>query len=331
MKSLTKSILEKTQLDTMTKHAFNQLIVEYRELNNGFFNMSYLVLLEDGREMVLKVAPPLGVDILTYEIDIMKAEVEFYQLTERHTDVMVPSVLFSDFTLEILPVPYYFMSKLEGQPLNLFKEINTDKRKKIYIKIAESIAKIHSIEGESFGYISMSDSCKGLSYYDSFMVSVGALLDDAERKTTGFPIPKDKILEGFLKTQEAFNNWTTPVLCHYDLWDGNIFVDEAFNVTGLIDFERGFYGDPAADFAQAAGYISLEKDRYFIDTYNEFANTPIEMDRYFMTRVHAYRLYVFIIMHVECFYRDVDGSFDGQKQWVSKEIMTVFNKLMECV
>ncbi len=42
----------------------------------------------------------------------------------------------------------------------------------------------------------------------------------------------------------------TPVLCHGDLWYGNILIDPANNaLTGILDFETAAFGDPAQDFA----------------------------------------------------------------------------------
>ncbi|MBK8136950.1 MAG: phosphotransferase [Chloroflexi bacterium] len=36
-----------------------------------------------------------------------------------------------------------------------------------------------------------------------------------------------------------------PWLVHWDLWDGNVFVDPASGeINGIIDFERALWGDP---------------------------------------------------------------------------------------
>ena len=49
---------------------------------------------------------------------------------------------------------------------------------------------------------------------------------------------------------------TAPTLVGYDIWAGNVLLDPAGldRITGIIDFERSFFGDRFADFV-AAGEI----------------------------------------------------------------------------
>ena len=43
----------------------------------------------------------------------------------------------------------------------------------------------------------------------------------------------------------ALDEVQSPRLVHWDLWDGNVFVDPATaQITGISDFERSLWGDP---------------------------------------------------------------------------------------
>ena len=53
------------------------------ECKEGWFNAAYLATLDDGRRCVLKVAPPPGVTVLTYEHDIMTTEVTAMRMVAR--------------------------------------------------------------------------------------------------------------------------------------------------------------------------------------------------------------------------------------------------------
>lgn len=333
MISLTKSKVTASQIIALCQYHFNASPQMFTELNDGFYNISYLIVLADNSEVVLKIAPPKDVEILTYEIDIMKTEVEFYKLASFYTDIPVPTILADDFSGECIPYPYYFMSKLHGMALNKIGDISPAMRKEIYTQKAAMLAKLHSIKGETFGYVSMKNVCEGKSYFESFKVSMHALLEDGHRKKTGFPIREADIIETLDECADAFNEVLIPSMVHFDLWDGNIFVSskEDLTIEGLIDFERGFYGDPSADICQAAGYIDLDVDTYFFDVYNQYATEPIQWNRSMKIRTYTYRLYLFIIMHVECFYRDVDGSFEPQKQWVLKEFDNVYQQLCKAL
>lgn len=334
MLSKTKAKVTKEGISAICLHAFNLQVASFSELNDGFYNISYLVQLEDGREVVLKIAPPSDVEILTYEKDIMYAEVLFYKLTKEQTSVPVPEVFGEDFSLSIIPFSYYFMSKLEGKPLTHVKEVNSESRGRIYKQLAKILAEIHTIKGDDFGYISMKDKCVGKTYFDAFMVSVEELFKDGLKKTIDYPIELKVLEDLFNQCEPTFNEVSEPCMVHYDLWDGNIFVTEEdglINIEGVIDFERGFYGDPAADLAQVIGYVDLDENSEFFIEYNKHTNEPITYNKSMKIRTYAYRLYLILIMHIECFYRDIDGSFNPQKEWVSKEIHQVYKNLKEAI
>ncbi len=333
MKSLTKARVSESDIRSMCQKAFGVDLKTSKELNDGFYNISYLVKLMDGREMVLKVAPPSDVNILTYEKDIMAAEVKFYKLCHEHTDIPVPYILFEDFDLDVFASPYYFMSKLHGIPTNYVKEISPDMRREIYEQLAAYLGRLHQIKGQCFGYISMKDKCLNKSYYECFRLMMDALIEDANRVGQDLPFDMEKMDELLRRSKFAFDVVKEPTLVHYDLWDGNIFIKgyEDMTIEGIIDFERGFYGDPAADISQAGGYIDLENSDYFWDIYNNNSDIKLTYDYPMKIRVICYRLYVFMIMYVETFYRDIDGSFDGQKQWVLSEIPKIMDMLHEAL
>ena len=47
----------------------------------------------------------------------------------------------------------------------------------------------------------------------------------------------------------ALDDVRVPQLVHWDLWDGNIFVEpKTGQITGIIDFERALWGDPLMEF-----------------------------------------------------------------------------------
>jgi Phosphotransferase enzyme family len=55
------------------------------------------------------------------------------------------------------------------------------------------------------------------------------------------------IREAVRTTSAALDDVRTPVLVHFDLWDGNILLDRisgSVEIGGLIDAERAFWGDP---------------------------------------------------------------------------------------
>ena len=53
------------------------------EITEGWFNVAYRIALRDGRQVVLKIAPPADVTVLTREIGMMRAELEAIYQDEK--------------------------------------------------------------------------------------------------------------------------------------------------------------------------------------------------------------------------------------------------------
>jgi aminoglycoside phosphotransferase (APT) family kinase protein len=331
MKSKTKSNIDSKDIKKIFSHYFTGAeVINIEELKDGCFNISYLVVLDTGREYVLKIAPPDDVELLTYEKDLMITEINFHSLVEHHLRVPVPEIVKFDFTKNIIPYNYFIMNKLNGFPLDKCEPVTRDQRKSIYKQLAKYLAYMHTIKGEHFGYESLSEGFIGKNYYDSYKTMFKHIINDADKKSIKLPVNSEELFNTLDKYSYAFESIIEPVFVHYDLWDGNIFVsdmDTSPTIEGLIDFERGFFADPAADISQMAGYIDLQEDTYFLEEYNKYAKVPFNLGESELIRVKLFRLYVFSIMVVESYYRDVDGSYDGQLNWAKDEFLKLYSSI----
>jgi hypothetical protein len=71
------------------------------ELGHGWFNDAYRIRLRDNSTVVLKIAPPSTVEVMTYERGAMATELAALGLIREHTTVPVPAVDFADETHEL--------------------------------------------------------------------------------------------------------------------------------------------------------------------------------------------------------------------------------------
>lgn len=332
MKSTTKTSLSNKEIDTIFKKSFKECTVQsIEELKDGCFNTSYLIQLNDKNEYVLKVSPPEYVELLTYEQNIMHTEILFHSLSEQLSSIPVPRIVSSDLTRKLVPYDYFIMEKLYGAPLNKIENITGGQRRILFTQLAEYLARIHRIKGDHFGYPLMKKQLLGLSYYKSFVYMVEQVFNDGRGKGVKLPIDERKISELINRNRYVFEGINEPVFVHYDLWDGNIFVknmDSSPEIEGLIDFERGYYADPAADFSQISGYIDLENNPWFFEAYNKHAENPFDLSGQALIRIKLFRLYLFLIMIVETYYRDVDGSYNEQLKWSEDELVKLYNDLL---
>ncbi len=331
MDSSTKSTLSENDIITIFKGLFP--LVKYKtsnELKDGCFNLSYLVQLENSTEYVLKVSPSNNINLLSYETDMMSTEVYYHSRVIKELSIPVPNIIFSDFSKKLIKQNYFIMDKLEGTPLDKVENITDSQREILYKQLAKSLAKMHDLKGKHFGYKIMEENLLGLDYFEAFKFMFNKVLLDGKKIGAIIPTDNNSIMSLLDKYSDSFNKITVPCFVHYDLWDGNIFTSNMDNnpvIEGLIDFERGFYADPAADFSQIAGYIDLEKNSYFIDTYNKYSNEPFILGNHEKNRISLYRLYLFSIMIVESYYRDVNGSYIAQLNWAYDEFRKLFKIL----
>jgi aminoglycoside phosphotransferase (APT) family kinase protein len=129
VESRTKRRLDPGELERVVSVAFGPRagLATVRELTDGWFNAAYAIELDDGRKAMVKVAPPPHLRLLTYETDLMRAEIEFLTRAAA-AGVRVPRVLYSDLSRTLLESDYLVLEWLEGVPLDTL-ELDEDERR----------------------------------------------------------------------------------------------------------------------------------------------------------------------------------------------------------
>jgi hypothetical protein len=59
------------------------------ELTEGWFSAVHTIRLSDGREVILKIAPPEDVEVLTYEKHIMPTEAASMRLVRENPAILL--------------------------------------------------------------------------------------------------------------------------------------------------------------------------------------------------------------------------------------------------
>ncbi len=88
----------------------------------------------------------------------------------------------------------------------------------------------------------------GIPRATAFGAMLDTILAEADQYRLTLPRPADVIQRRAARHEGVLDEVTTPVLVHFDLWDGNILLDldgGALRIGGLIDAERAFLGRPA--------------------------------------------------------------------------------------
>jgi aminoglycoside phosphotransferase (APT) family kinase protein len=305
--SLTRHPLDEGQIATLVGHAFGPgaRLDHCVELTGGTFNAVHGVDLVDGRRLVLKVAPPPQVPLLTYEHDLIWAEAHFYRRA-RAAGLPVPEVCFIGLDRVALPRDYVFVTRLPGTPL-ITAGLPSDADAAVRGELGSLAAALHATPGEWFGYPRRDGRTRARRWSESFMAMVDDVLADAGRWEV--PLPAG-ITEAVARHRAALDEVQLPSLVHFDLWDGNVFVDDR-RVSGLIDGERCFYGDTLAELVSMALLREVDDVPEVLAGYATRAGRPLLLDESARIRLALYAAYLYLIMIVEGPSRGFSGPERG--------------------
>lgn len=315
MESITKSSIAFDTISKMAEIVFpSDKVSSVKELTEGYFNTAYLVAFESGEELILKIAPPKEVAVMSYEKDIMRAEVECMRLVKEVTDVPVPDILYYDDSRVICPSDYFFMTKLAGDSFSTIQEkLPQEVKDSVELMTGKYNARINSIQGEGFGYYN--GVKKNMSWFEVFLSFIEDIYKDADKVSVDIGAEYAEVMELLQKHRDCFSEVTTPRLVHWDLWEGNVFVSDN-TITGLIDFERCMW----ADILLELGFRSLYQKPGFLEGYGKKQFTEAEK-----VRILWYDLYQYLLMSMECEYRKYSDK--GIYSWAKGQVEKIMEQL----
>ncbi|MFD7817718.1 phosphotransferase family protein [Streptomyces sp. NPDC059785] len=310
MKSTIKRSLTPADVEQRIREATG---IDWRvecELTDGWFNSAYRVTADHGMSAVVKLGPAPDAPVLKYERGIMGTEADFYRRVTAHRKVPIPELLHaeSDFLL---------ISVLPGEPWNkAAARLPREAREKLLRRVGEIVADLHAIR-EGAGLFGCPAPEAGLLADDwptAFTAMVEAILEDAERWRSPLGVSTDEVRARVEAGADALEEVRQPSLVHFDLWPGNIFVDgvsvpgDPPRVSGIIDHERAFWGDPVAELVslEICGDVGPGSDFLagYLDGGGELEYTPAAL-----RRLALYRLYFSLILVVECGPRGYRGDY----------------------
>jgi aminoglycoside phosphotransferase (APT) family kinase protein len=308
MPDLTKTLISQEIALTIIKDFFgsNKFITSMEELKEGYFNAAYQIKLNDGFQCVLKIAPPPNLPILRYEKNIMQAEVETLRMVKANTDMPVPGVIFYKENYPLLDSPFFCMDFIDGIPLHKFREkLDPKEQSEIDQSCGYYLKQMNQIQNKAFGCLALPES-SNVPWPSVFENLLGNVLQDGQDAGVKLPLSNSDFIEQIHQHSNALDQVKTPSLVHWDLWDGNIFIDKKTKrVNGIIDFERALWADPLMEVNFGAFGIN----HAFLKGYGkEFPFTQTEQERRSL-----YNIYLFLIMVIECTFRQYPNK--DQENW----------------
>lgn len=312
MNAVTKYRLGDSEIEKMYRRAFSDSgEIKISALSGGFCSSVYLI--ESGKnKVVLKVGTENSVKVMWHETAYIATEAQMLKLIGGKTDIAMPELLFYDESGEICDVPYFFMSFIDGKPLNDTEGLTAEQYDNIKYEVGRLTRKITDMPARCFGIPNITDSfCNRNS--DFVILLFEKLLADLEEKGGALKsISHDELMKliGCYKAQ--LDTADKPCLIHTDTWNGNVMVKDG-EFSGIIDFAAILYGDPlmSHDFHDFG-----EMNADFLRGYGK---TEFDTDE--LIRIQIYKVWQRLGMIVEKVYREyedknlyswVDGEFDKE-------------------
>lgn len=295
--SITKNNVDKNTILLMVKKAFQtEVVKEIVELTEGFFNIAFKVVLEN-KSVILKIAPPIDTEVMTYEKNIMWSEVNVMKIIDEKTSIPVPKVLYYDNSHTICESDYFFMDMLQGSSFSsIINNMSKEEKDTIYFEMGKYTKMINNIKNDKFGYYGQKEK-QTENWYKTFKEMIMDTYSDAQRKNVILPISQEEMLKLLEKDRKIFESVDTAKLVHWDIWAGNVFIKNN-KVEGIIDFERCLWADELME----VGFRTYDYQKAFFLGYgiDKLSNEEIQ-------RAKWYDIYLFLISCLECNYRMYDN------------------------
>lgn len=218
IKSSTKNRKSNEEITKMIQKALGNInVIKIEELTEGFFNIAYLIEVENGTNFILKIAPSSDTIIMTHENNIMHSEVTSMKMVNELTDCPVAKIIYYDNSNTICDSDYFIMEKLEGKSFNSIMESLSESesdKDKINYEIGMYNRQLNSICGEKFGYFGQ-PSKQGENWFEVFKSIVQDAINDAKRLDIDLKISGEYIMELLDRDKRYFEDVKIPKFVHW--------------------------------------------------------------------------------------------------------------------
>ncbi len=258
------------RIEEMARRQFGSTAVvdSVRKLSGGSYNSTYEVHISAQPSSILRVAPEPEHQYRS-ETEMMRNEVATtpYLAPIAH---LLPEILGVDWSHEIIDRDYMWQSKIAGIPAaRAFADHGREAMVPLFAELGTITAAVHSVVGPKFGTVDG-------PHFSTWSGAVMHRLTDILRDTREAGLDTRAAEEACVSAQQAsdvLDRVTEPRLLHGDLFIPNlILAEESLRIVGVLDHDRAFWGDPAADWGihVMAGRTEAER-RAFQDGYG----TPV--------------------------------------------------------
>ncbi len=222
-------------------------VLSAAEMGWGSYNTAFRVELAESPPVVLRIAPRPGRQMRS-ERHWLRSE---YAATAWLVGLgpLVPRVLGADFTHQVIGRDYLVQSLLPGIPApDKLPAYDRQLWPGLFGQIGAITRQVHNVAGDSWGPLAAPFDAH---WSDALLRS----LTDSRTDLARWSLPSEdvaRLCAVIDHHRDRLDQASQPRLLHGDLWTANILLDPHAaepTVTGVVDGDRAWWGDPLADWA----------------------------------------------------------------------------------
>lgn len=224
--------------------------VRFERITTGKFNESHFIGLDDGRDVVLRIAPPEDAGFLFYERGMMRQEPALHRIIREKTAIPVAEVLIYDDTRKLIDRDFLVMERLPGRAMSetVLSRSATDRA---FEETGRRLRELHEeCRAEKYGYLGEHRPMEPADTWVEAFGMMWSLLVEDIRACGAYDADEARAVREVLTPRlKLFDRDVPSSLLHMDIWAQNILVDSSGHVTGLVDWDRALWGDVEIEFA----------------------------------------------------------------------------------
>lgn len=252
MERSTFHSLSTEQIVAIGKRALgdNVRLIAIDEIPGGTFNTIFRLTLDDERQIILRLSPPLNNSPWNWDESYLMRREHAIQPFFAPVASLMPKCLLIDFTQQIIDRDYMVQTNLPGERWDhISEELSPIENDLLWQQFGQLLKQIHNVQGEMFGlpYTGFQFS----SWSQAILERLESTLQLSAQHQVVIPYI-DQILSTVRAHVEVLDAIRIPHLLHGDLWLFNLLVTHdtgGARITGLLDADRAWWGDPVADWA----------------------------------------------------------------------------------
>ena len=238
---LFKELDEQSIAKLIRQHTQSELI-EYSLQSGGLFNTTYKILLDDNRQMILRVGPIRPDLLMYYEKDMMAAEAFVFSAMEA-SGIPCSHVIA---TGNVDGRDFMLVDYIESVPLSNV-HLSDAEKSVVMEESIDALSRLHQMTGSAYGRVAEVLCGRGHpDWYSHVLYEVQTIMNQAKSGGSFTAAEADHIVACIRHCKDALSEVNRPTLCHGDLWGGNVLVkqtNDGWHLAAIIDMDRALFGD----------------------------------------------------------------------------------------